>query len=109
MNVKTYYTLRGRTILTITATGIIFKRQLGPVSDISDSIGLAGLVVDNVFRWSSIFCLISYRNCLVDFAKYVLMSDIGFVGTIKTEVRLISGKGKHLCRSMNINAWTVGC
>ena len=40
-------TLEGaiRTILTITATAIIFKRHLGRVSDFSDLIGLAVLVV----------------------------------------------------------------
>ena len=71
------------------------------VSALPDAIGLAVVV-------EGIFCLISCTNYLVDVAKYVLMSDIGFVGTIKTKVWFILGKGKHLCRSMNINAVTVG-
>ena len=72
-------------------------------SGVRTSIVVAGIF----YRWSNIFCLISCRNYLVDVAKYVLMSDLGFVGTIKTKVWFILDKGKHLCRSMNINAVTV--
>ena len=78
------------------------------VSALPDAIGLAVVVAGIFCRWSNIFCLISCRTYLVDVAKYVLMSDIGFVGTIKIEVCFILVKGKHLCRSMNINAVTVG-
>ena len=78
------------------------------VSALPDAIGLAVVVAGIFCRWSNICCLISCTNYLVDIAKYVLMSDIGFVGTIKTKVWFILGKGKHLCRSMNINAVTVG-
>ena len=79
------------------------------VSALPDAIGLARGVAGIFCRGSNICCLISCRTYLVDVAKYVLMSDIGFVGTIKTKVRFILGKGKHLCRSMNINALIVGC
>ena len=78
------------------------------VSALPDAIGLAVVVAGIFCRWSNIFCLVSCTNYLVDIAKYVLMSDIGFVGTIKTKVWFILGKGKHLCRSMNINVVTVG-
>ena len=64
-------TLEGaiRTILTITATAIIFKRHLGRVSAVSDLIGLAVLVVGIFSRWSNMFGLMSYKDCLVDSAN----------------------------------------